>query len=120
MHPGQVTTPEHAQLRELEVSRLRALVDRDMGTARRLHADDYVLITPRGARLSKSEYLDAVASGELAYNRFEAVSEVEVLIGDRQLAVLRYMSAIDVGIPVTARTARAAHGRSRNNRAHAS
>lgn len=89
----------HAEVRALEASRLRALVERDMVTARRLHADDYVLVTPRGTRLSKTEYLDAVESGELAYERFEAVSDVEVIGAAHDLAVLRYMSAIRVGSP---------------------
>lgn len=87
------------ELRLLEAGRLRALVAGDLATARRLHADDYVLITPRGARLSKTEYLDAIASGELDYEKFEAVSEVEVLGGGHDLAVLRYKSAIRVTSP---------------------
>ncbi len=92
-----MTPSEHADLRRIEASRLRSLVDRDMVTAQRLHADDYVLITPRGARLSKTDYLAAVASGDLAYERFEAVSEVDVLSDGHDLAVLRYKSAIAVG-----------------------
>src|SRR5579884_2474009 len=94
-----MTMSQATELRHLEAGRLRALVAGDLATARRLHADDYVLITPRGARLSKTEYLDAIASGELDYEKFEAVSEVEVLGGGQDLAVLRYKSAIRVKSP---------------------
>ena len=70
-----------------------------METAGRLHAEDYLLVTPRGVTLSKSEYLRAVETGDLTYQRFEAVSEMLMLTGDGSLAVLRYMSAIEVSSP---------------------
>jgi len=92
-----MTAAEDEVLRQIEARRLRSLVDRDMTTAEQLHADGYVLITPRGARLSRADYLGAVASGALAYERFEAVSEIEVLGGGHDLAVLRYRSLIQVG-----------------------
>jgi Domain of unknown function (DUF4440) len=41
--------------RELERTRLEALVRADMAVAEALHADDYQLITPGGAALSKRE-----------------------------------------------------------------
>lgn len=84
------------ELRAIEATRLRALVERDMPTARRLHAEDYQLVTPRGATLSKSDYLDSIASGELRYDRFEPVSDIQVLRGSGDIAVLRYQCAIDV------------------------
>jgi len=84
------------ELRSLEASRINSLVVRDMDTAERLHADVYELITPRGVALSRAEYLRSIASGELSYQRFEAVSEMQVLGGDGLIAVLRYKSAIDV------------------------
>lgn len=90
---------EKAYLRDIEAVRLRALVERDLETAARLHADDYVLITPRGTRLSKTEYLEAIESGDVDYEIFEAVSEVDVLDGDLHLAVLRYRADIRVGSP---------------------
>ena len=90
---------EHADLRNIELARLRALVQRDMDTARRLHADDYELITPRGDRMSKAEYLGAIESGDLDCEVFEAVSEVDVLDGDHNLPVLRYRSDIRVDSP---------------------
>jgi hypothetical protein len=42
--------------RTIERERLRSLVDADIATARRLHADDFELIHPRGGTLSKEEY----------------------------------------------------------------
>lgn len=89
------------ELRVIETARLRALVDRDMEVAGRLHADDYWLITPSGATLSKAEYLGAIDSGELSYERFEPVSEIAVLVGDGDgsVAVVRYKCAIDVDSP---------------------
>jgi hypothetical protein len=41
------------QLRAIERERLRSLVDADVATARRLHADDFELINPKGGSLSK-------------------------------------------------------------------
>jgi hypothetical protein len=84
------------ELRTLERRRLRSLVEGDLDTAGRLHADDYELITPRGVALSKSAYLASVASRELDYTQFEPVSEIAVRIGPSQ-AVLRYRAAIDFG-----------------------
>jgi hypothetical protein len=87
------------QLRTIEASRLRALVERDLVLADRLHADDYQLVTPRGATLSKAEYLGAIAAGDLIYRRFEATSDVQVLVGADALAVLRYQTTIEVESP---------------------
>lgn len=92
-----MTSPD--DLRDVERQRLHALVARDMATAQRLHADDYVLITPRGVALTKSAYLDAVSAGELAYRRFEPTSDIDVLMADGPIAVLRYESAIEVVSP---------------------
>ena len=68
--------PVHAQdegdeIRAIERERLRALVDGDLETARRLHADDFQLINPAGAALSKAQYLGELASGALDYLLWE-------------------------------------------------
>ena len=55
------------QLRTIERARLRSLVDADVATARRLHADNFELINPVGGTLTKEQYLKDVASGELDY-----------------------------------------------------
>ena len=49
------------RLRAVERARLRSLVDADVTTARRLHADDFELINPNGGTLSKEKYLKDVA-----------------------------------------------------------
>jgi hypothetical protein len=46
---------EADHLRAIERDRLRSLVGADLATARRLHADDFQLINPRGGTLSKDQ-----------------------------------------------------------------
>ena len=54
-------------IRSIERTRLRALVDGDIETARPLHADDFQLITPLGDSLTKEQYLGAIDSGIVDY-----------------------------------------------------
>ena len=66
------TQPLQAQaeaddLRSIERQRLRALVEADVASARRLHADDFQLVNPAGGALSREQYLGQIASGELDY-----------------------------------------------------
>ena len=82
-------------LRALERARLRALVDADPETAGALHAEDYQLITPGGAALTKSEYLGGIADGSLNYRTFEAASDVLVRIS-ADVGVLRYRARIEI------------------------
>ncbi|HYJ13439.1 MAG TPA: nuclear transport factor 2 family protein [Thermomicrobiales bacterium] len=84
-------------LRTLEKRRLRALVTVDIETAATLHADDFQLIDPAGASISKTAYLGDLASNWIHYHVFEPVSEIAIhQTGD--LAVLRYQSRIQVTI----------------------
>ena len=83
------------RLRDTERARLRALVDADVATADALHADDYQLITPGGATLSKAEYLGGIADGTLRYTRFEPDGEVQVRVWETA-AALRYEVIIEV------------------------
>ena len=85
-------------LRETERRRLRALVDRDLGTAEGLHADDYQLITPGGGAIDKRGYLDGVASGELDYIVFEPASEIAVRLLGVSAAALRYQARIEMDL----------------------
>jgi hypothetical protein len=69
---GLLTCSAHAQdvadeVRAVERERLRSLVEGDIETARRLHADDFQLISPAGVTLSKAEYLGEISSGNLDY-----------------------------------------------------
>jgi hypothetical protein len=92
--PGASSSLEET-LRETEERRLQSLVEFDMEIADELHADDFQLINPAGAPLSKQDYLGGLDSGFLDYITFAPVSEIEVRIyGDA--AALRYQSEIEI------------------------
>ncbi len=76
------------QIRQLERERLRSLVAADLTTARRLHAEDFQLINPGGAAISKTEYLAQIESGQLDYRAWEA-GEITVRLY-RDVAMIRY------------------------------
>lgn len=84
------------QLRAIERQRLRALVDADISTASRLHADDFELINPRGGTLSKEQYLRDVGSGDLNYLEWEP-GEIRVRLYGNS-AVLRYQARLRISI----------------------
>ena len=65
------TQDEGDELRATGRERLRSLVEGDLETARRLHADDFQLINPAGVALSKEQYLGELASGALDYILWE-------------------------------------------------
>lgn len=83
------------RLRAIERTRLQALVDADTATARTLIADDFQLINPGGAPLSREEYLAAVQAGDIDYLVFEPSSPIAVrLSGDS--AALRFQVNFDL------------------------
>lgn len=84
-------------LREIERERLRALVAADLMVALPLHTDDFRIATPSGLVWTKDEYLGGIGDGSIDYRRFEAMSEIEVML-DAELAVLRYRSAIEISV----------------------
>jgi hypothetical protein len=88
------------QVRAVERERLRSLVEADVKSADRLHADDFQLINPLGGTLSKTQYLGLVASGEIDYLEWEP-EEIDVkLYGDA--AVIRYRARLKIvvkGLP---------------------
>jgi hypothetical protein len=86
---------EAEQLRATERERLRALVHGDLSIAGRLHADDFQLINPAGAALSKEQYLGGIASGEIDYKVFEPESPIAVRVYEGA-ALLRYQSRLDI------------------------
>jgi Domain of unknown function (DUF4440) len=85
------------ELGNIERERLRCLVDARVDDAHALHAADFELVTPSGAVWSREHYLGGIASGDINYRRFEAVSNIDVMV-DGDLAVLRYRSAIDIAV----------------------
>src|SRR5512138_801197 len=93
--PSGTPTGNAETLRATEISRLRALVDKDMETAERLHAEDFQLITPGGSALSKAEYLSGVASGALDYRVWEVDSPIDVRLFDG-VVLLRYRSILQM------------------------
>ena len=85
---------EADQIRDLERTRLRALVASDIETARRIHAFDFQLITPRGRALSKEQYLEAVADGTIRYLVWEA-GPMEVRVHEG-VALIRYQARLQL------------------------
>jgi len=83
------------RLRDMERRRVAALVAGDGHRMNELHADDYELISGGGGRLSRAEYLDPIAAGDLRYVTFEPASEIAVRVY-QDVAVLRYLARIDV------------------------
>lgn len=82
----------HADLELVERRRLRALVDGDIETAAALHHDDFLLVTPGAASLTKSDYLDMIESGTLKYLVWEPGTIVVRMLGDA--ACLRYAATL--------------------------
>lgn len=81
-------------LREVERSRLGALVARDMALAWELHAPDFQLITPKGNAFTREQYLGKIESGVLRYLRWQPdVIDVRVH-GDT--ALLRYRATLEL------------------------
>ena len=81
-------------LEATERERVRSLVEADMPTADRLHDDDFELINPLGARLSKEQYLGGIASGDLDYQHW-IPGEIKIRIYSNG-AALRYESDLEI------------------------
>ena len=84
------------RLRDIERERLRSLVDADVVTARRFHADDFQLINPKGGSLSKEQYLGDIASGDLDYLEWEPGDIRVRLYADS--AVIRYQAHLRISV----------------------
>lgn len=68
-----------------------------MEVARKLHADDFQLITPLGAVFSKEEYLGAVAAGHIHYLVCELDSPIDVRTYGT-VALIRYRAQIEIEV----------------------
>jgi len=99
--PGAERAPAVSDIAELvratERERLRALVAADLDAARRFHADDFQLINPSGGVLTKTQYLDGIASGYLNYRLWEPDSAIDVRLYGRG-AVIRYRSRLHMSL----------------------
>ncbi len=80
--------------RELERSRLRALVARDMALAWQLHAQDFQLVAPIGYSYSRDRYLGEIETGLLQYLAWEPHA-IEVRL-HATVALLRYQATLKV------------------------
>ena len=87
-----VSTDE--DLRSLERTRLRALVERDIELARALHSPEFHLITPRGSTYSRDSYLQAVEVGKIVYLKWDAADIVVRRFGS--VALLRYQAELEM------------------------
>lgn len=83
-------------VRATEHARLAALVAGDAAAAATFHADEFKLVNPVGAVLSKADYLAAVSSGEVDYIVWQP-AEISVRQEGRQ-AVIRYRSDLQVTV----------------------
>ncbi len=81
------------QLRQLERNQLKAVVDADGDALDLLLADDFVLVPPPGTPLTKDEYVGAVESGALDFEKFDPISPIDVSVYGAA-AVLTYQSDI--------------------------
>ncbi len=79
-------------LRALEHKRTQALLNKDIGAARALHAADYQLITPAGKTFTRESYLHAIESGELNYAKWE-IGPMQVRVSER-MAMVRYQAKL--------------------------
>ena len=91
-HPRDTVDAE--SIRYIERARLRALVNADMIAAEPLHAPDFQLITPIGAKLSKAEYLGAVTGGQIKYLLWEP-GDIAVRLYAAS-ATIRYRAKLEV------------------------
>ena len=83
------------RLREIEGTRLQALVDADMATARPLMAPTFEVINPGGAVSGRDDYMEAIEAGVIDYLVFEPASPITVrLSGDS--AALRFQAHFDL------------------------
>ena len=81
-------------IRSIERTRVQALVQGDIETARPLHADDFQLITPLGDSLTKEQYLGAIDSGIVDYLVWDPETIEVRLYGSA--AVVRYQGQSEV------------------------
>lgn len=81
-------------IREVERSRLRSLVDRNMQLAWQLHAPDFQLVTPGGNAFTREQYLGKIEEGILRYLRWEpGLMDVRMR---EETALIRYQATLEI------------------------
>ena len=89
------TSSRADRLRAIETDRLKALVDADTATARRLTAPDFQLINPAGTSLSRADLLGGVGAGDIDFRAIRPTRPIAVrMSGDS--ATLRYKTTFDL------------------------
>ena len=81
-------------IRELEKSRIQALITRNVELLWKLHAPDYQLITPTGRSFSRERYLSEIESGSLRYLRWDS-GPMDVRASE-QMAIVRYQAILEL------------------------
>jgi hypothetical protein len=90
-----MTPPLVDYIRDLEASRIRALIEPDIERLWQLHSADYQLITPSGRSFSRERYLGLIESGDLRYIRWEP-GTMEVRASET-MAIVRYQVWLQLG-----------------------
>jgi hypothetical protein len=88
---------EADDVRAAERERIRAVLKGDMEVARRLHADDFQLVTPLGVVLTKEQYLGGIAAGAFHYLVFEVDSPIDVRMY-AEVALIRYRAQVQIEV----------------------
>jgi len=86
---------EADELREIERQRLWALVGADLLLAHKLHADEFQLVNPFGATLTKKQYLDGIESGQIKYLYWKPVEDIAVRSAGN-FAAIRYKADLEI------------------------
>jgi hypothetical protein len=84
-------------IRAAQRERSAALLKGDVQSARSIHADDFQLITPLGAVLSKEQYLGAVEAGVLRYIVMELDSPGDLRLHGT-MTLIRYRVQIEIDV----------------------
>jgi hypothetical protein len=90
--PLPLHSPDH--IRQIERSRVRALVERNMELAWKLHSAEYQLITPSGKSYTREQYLGYIAAGELVYRQW-LPEDMDVRLS-ATMAIVRYRATIEL------------------------
>jgi hypothetical protein len=94
---SQASSAAADDVRAAAQKRLSALITSDKEVAWQIHADDFQLVPPLGAVLSREEYLGAVAAGIIHYLAMELDSVIDVRMYD-DVALIRYRAQIEVEV----------------------